>query len=44
MWQPQNETHRSVMSAPADFLENLENRDDVAETKIVEELLEILVG
>jgi hypothetical protein len=32
------------MSALADFLENLESQDDVAEIEIVEELLEILVG
>jgi hypothetical protein len=44
MWQLQNETRRSAMSAPAEFLEILERWDDVAETEIVEEQSEILVG
>jgi hypothetical protein len=44
MWQPQNETRRSAMRSPVDFLENFENLDDVAETEIVEGRLEILVG
>lgn len=44
MWQLRNETHRSAMSALAEFLEILEPWDVAAETEIVEEQSEILVG